>query len=265
MKALLLALALFPILQLSLQAEEKTYIITNVAEGDTLNIRSGPGMNFPVVATLANQTSGVKITGDSVMNGADDWLPISFAAGKGWTRGKYLTEGKEPRAVTAETEKERNAKALEIYQDRSGDAKIHAQMFLSVYNMAVDQSTVRAEKKLKVSPRFLRKLNASLIEFPNENQQKKHDPAVAVGEILPDAVVLEGVRTPFIAISEGYLKNVQPEAPVMLALTEKSMIMAAIQDQGNGVDMVFSITTLGEKGTIALLHCIPPKKAAEAP
>jgi formylglycine-generating enzyme required for sulfatase activity len=68
----------------------RNYVITNIVEGDTLNVRSGPGMNFPVVAKLVNGTSGVSITGDQVLNGSDDWLPISFPGGKGWTRPKYL-------------------------------------------------------------------------------------------------------------------------------------------------------------------------------
>ncbi len=74
----------------------KTYAITGIAADDTLTIRSGPGMTFPVVARLANGTSGIQIRGESVMNGSDDWVPISFPSGKGWTRSKYLTEKVRP-------------------------------------------------------------------------------------------------------------------------------------------------------------------------
>lgn len=72
------------------QAEGHTYKVTNVAENDHLKIRSGPGMNFPVVAQLSNGSGGIKISGDPVINGTDDWISISHPGGKGWTRPKYL-------------------------------------------------------------------------------------------------------------------------------------------------------------------------------
>ncbi|MFO1437305.1 MAG: SH3 domain-containing protein [Verrucomicrobiaceae bacterium] len=68
-----------------------TYSITGIAINDVLNVRSGPGMNFPIVAKLSDGDGGVRITGESVVNGEDDWVPIQFPGGKGWTRPKFLT------------------------------------------------------------------------------------------------------------------------------------------------------------------------------
>lgn len=68
-----------------------TYTITGIAFNDVLNVRSGPGMNFPIVAKLSDGDGGVRITGESVVNGDDDWVPIQFPGGKGWTRPKFLT------------------------------------------------------------------------------------------------------------------------------------------------------------------------------
>ncbi len=84
-----------------LQAQQaKSFAITNIDPGDTLNIRSGPGMNFAIVAKLSNSTKGIQIRGEAVMNGGDDWVPISFSGGKGWTRSKYLIPAWEPSAPT---------------------------------------------------------------------------------------------------------------------------------------------------------------------
>ncbi|MFO1437307.1 MAG: SH3 domain-containing protein [Verrucomicrobiaceae bacterium] len=71
-------------------AQDDSYTVTGIADDDMLNIRSGPGKDYPIVAQLANGTGQVRITGESVMNGDADWVPIQFAGGKGWVRPKFL-------------------------------------------------------------------------------------------------------------------------------------------------------------------------------
>jgi hypothetical protein len=53
------------------------YRVTGLVDGDTLNVRSGPGASNPVVIRLYN---GVKLSvvGDGVTNGPDTWLPCSI-------------------------------------------------------------------------------------------------------------------------------------------------------------------------------------------
>ena len=63
--------------------------IIGVAADDTLNIRSGPGMNFRTVFVLENGDQ-VTITGRVVMNNETDWYPIRIKETTGWARGKYL-------------------------------------------------------------------------------------------------------------------------------------------------------------------------------
>lgn len=49
-------------------------------------------MNFGVTAAIANGSVIRTINGDPVMNGADEWLPVSFDGGKGWVMSKYVTK-----------------------------------------------------------------------------------------------------------------------------------------------------------------------------
>lgn len=72
------------------QDRGETYSVIGVAKNDTLNVRSGPGETFPVVAQLPNDASGIQIDGQTVMNGSDDWVPITASGIEGWVRPKYL-------------------------------------------------------------------------------------------------------------------------------------------------------------------------------
>ena len=72
-------------------ADGQTYSITGINENDMLSIRAGAGSRYPVVTRLSNGAGGIRITGAKVWNGSDDWVPISFEGGTGWTRPKYLS------------------------------------------------------------------------------------------------------------------------------------------------------------------------------
>lgn len=87
------------------QVEGKAYRVIGLAEGDTLNVRSGPGSGFSVVTQLP---LGVRVivTGEAVPNGADWWLPCYLRgrvpdpatgaskpwAAKGWIHSAFLEE-----------------------------------------------------------------------------------------------------------------------------------------------------------------------------
>jgi hypothetical protein len=53
------------------------YRVTRLANGDTLNLRAGPGANYAIVVSLYNGTE-ILVTGDSVRNEQDAWLPCSL-------------------------------------------------------------------------------------------------------------------------------------------------------------------------------------------
>ena len=81
-------------MNLDVHAEERptTFSIAGVAEGDSLNVRSGPGERFSIIARLRNGTTGIRIDGQIVWNGSDDWIPINVSGSRGWVRPKYLSQ-----------------------------------------------------------------------------------------------------------------------------------------------------------------------------
>jgi len=73
------------------------WAVSNVPANDTLNVRSGPGTENPVVGALAN--------GDRVrnlgcrMNGDTKWCQVEFPGDQpmtGWVAGRYLVEATGP-------------------------------------------------------------------------------------------------------------------------------------------------------------------------
>jgi uncharacterized protein YraI len=72
------------------QERVKTYSVTGIARNDTLRVRSSPGEKFAIVAKLPNGVTGIQIVGQTVMNGSDDWVPITVSGIKGWARPMYL-------------------------------------------------------------------------------------------------------------------------------------------------------------------------------
>ena len=66
-----------------------TQLRVAVAEGDTLTLRIGPGVIYQAVGTIPNGAL-VFVTGNSVMNGNTEWIPIQHLSRKGWVVRKYL-------------------------------------------------------------------------------------------------------------------------------------------------------------------------------
>lgn len=69
---------------------QRVFSVAGIAANDKLNVRSGPGSNYPVVTKLPNGFSGVQIVGVSVMNGPTEWVQITFNKRSGWTTKGYL-------------------------------------------------------------------------------------------------------------------------------------------------------------------------------
>ena len=66
------------------------YAVTGIAKNDALNVHSGPGSNYEVVAKLPNGYQGVQVFGASVMNGTTEWVQINFKNQSGWVTKAYL-------------------------------------------------------------------------------------------------------------------------------------------------------------------------------
>ena len=81
------------------------YRVSGLREGDTLNVRSGPGSGFSVVTQL-HLGVRVTVTGSAVANGTDWWLPCYLSGkvvdpttgaskpwtAKGWINSAFLEE-----------------------------------------------------------------------------------------------------------------------------------------------------------------------------
>jgi N-acetylmuramoyl-L-alanine amidase len=70
---------------------------TAIVAADRLNVRSGPGLDFPIVAVL-EQGQPVTLAGDTVAADGYDWAPI--AAPAGWVAGAYLATAGAPAAFS---------------------------------------------------------------------------------------------------------------------------------------------------------------------
>lgn len=68
----------------------QTYRVVNVREGDAVNIRQGPGSNYPVVAQIPPGGRGITLAPRRVANGSTMWQEISVAGYAGWVNEIYL-------------------------------------------------------------------------------------------------------------------------------------------------------------------------------
>jgi uncharacterized protein YraI len=69
-----------------------------VAEDDVLNVRSGPGVDFDVVFSLAPDASGIQAVGSGQVVLSSTWIPIVADGQSGWVNGRFLTETIEDEA-----------------------------------------------------------------------------------------------------------------------------------------------------------------------
>jgi len=63
-----------------------TYVVVNVADWDTLNVRAGPGTHFRVETELIPGTCGIELTGRR----QGDWIEIQSGGIIGWVHGHYI-------------------------------------------------------------------------------------------------------------------------------------------------------------------------------
>lgn len=70
-----------------------TYQVAFVAPNDTLNVRSGPGVNYSTIAQLPPDAGGIVIAGEgqTLLSGST-WVPVETGAGAGWVNSRFLTQ-----------------------------------------------------------------------------------------------------------------------------------------------------------------------------
>ncbi len=80
------------------------YGVIGVLTGDVLNIRSGPGINYPAVGSYPPNASSVMRTGPSSSVGGVLWVEVQNpAGGNGWVHSGYLTEYVAPTTFCADS------------------------------------------------------------------------------------------------------------------------------------------------------------------
>jgi hypothetical protein len=67
-----------------------TYRVVNIKAGDVLNLRAGPGSNYPVVAVIPAETRGITLVDRRVANGTTMWQEVSVYGYTGWVNEVYL-------------------------------------------------------------------------------------------------------------------------------------------------------------------------------
>ena len=71
--------------------------VSGVAAGDVLNVRTRPGVTYPVVAALAHDAAGVESTGRVADVGVQLWREIRVpGATTGWVNARYLADHQSP-------------------------------------------------------------------------------------------------------------------------------------------------------------------------
>ena len=75
---------------LSAHAQEypALFNVTGVPAGDVLNVRAGPGVDHPIIGTLARNATEVEVVG---VNEARDWARVSMGESSGWSSARFLT------------------------------------------------------------------------------------------------------------------------------------------------------------------------------
>ena len=68
------------------------YKVVDVAIDDTLNVRTGPGVGFPVVDALPPYQMGIAITGAGEQVGNSLWVPVVVGDVVGWVNGTFLAQ-----------------------------------------------------------------------------------------------------------------------------------------------------------------------------
>lgn len=74
----------------SAQAQEypALFNVTGVPHGDVLNVRAGPGVSHPIIATLARDATGVEAVG---VEETGRWARVSMGEFSGWASTRFLT------------------------------------------------------------------------------------------------------------------------------------------------------------------------------
>ena len=75
--------------------------VTGIAWDDILNVRSGPGVGYPVIATFEPTTVGVVAGGDGRLLDGSIWWSVQLGDRIGWVNARYVSRVGRARDITA--------------------------------------------------------------------------------------------------------------------------------------------------------------------
>jgi hypothetical protein len=73
-------------------SNQTSYAVIFVEPNDTLNVRSGPGVDFGIVGTVPPTATDVQITGSGQFVSGSTWVPIQRGGLSGWVNSRFLTQ-----------------------------------------------------------------------------------------------------------------------------------------------------------------------------
>jgi len=66
------------------------YQVAGIQTNDVLNMRAGPGSNYPLIVGIAPDAIGIAAVGPSQMNGTTKWQNIRYKGFTGWVNADFL-------------------------------------------------------------------------------------------------------------------------------------------------------------------------------
>lgn len=75
---------------------ESYFMVINVASDDVLNVRSGAGVEYPIVGTIPYNGTDIQVTGPTMVVGESSWAPILYEGFSGWVNLRFLAAQPQP-------------------------------------------------------------------------------------------------------------------------------------------------------------------------
>ncbi|MCK5901529.1 MAG: SH3 domain-containing protein [Cocleimonas sp.] len=127
---LLFSLSTLPI---SFADRNQNYKVSNVANWDALNVRSGAGMEYKVINEIPADSDGISITSNERSIDGTTWVKIKWKSNTGWVNKNFL-------ALTEATAVSSNLNTPQLYS--SPTPKVEQQPYFNPYTTTPSSTNV---------------------------------------------------------------------------------------------------------------------------
>jgi hypothetical protein len=97
----------------------ETYRVTGVPDGDFLNMRQGPGANYPIVLRLQSGVDGIALLGQPVINGTTRWQQIVAREKSGWVNADFLISSNAAIPLATPISQKVYGRAVPVYPNQN--------------------------------------------------------------------------------------------------------------------------------------------------